>query len=362
MWMIVPPLITSFILGRYYDFRYSLANRPKKGTPVYQSHYSRLFAAVILGYFVYCMGQYAHKDIWRASWYREFGVPRSSDQGEELVGKAFRSAVKTLHPDKNPGVDPQKFIRIKGIYEILHDPQKRAKFDVYGRSALTASTVEEDERNGRKRKNPNADLTTRDYFNAYIPEWLGFYGGSLAMMVVVGGWLLGGKHGYWKFLALVSAMLFELWIVLNPTRFGSAALKGGYKGPLGFLLKPLLDRLWFDWTVHERLLFLRQAVAYTCMAMPQLATLYQSIIQTGKAASPHASLSRPALVTKVYDTIHESLTKEVGLHFSSAFEPVRDNVEIQEHLKRRMGQLAVELKTLELLDPTERRRLNKKQQ
>jgi DnaJ-class molecular chaperone len=61
--------------------------------------------------------------------YVELGVARGA--GQEEIRKAFRKLAKELHPDKNPGdkASEERFKRVSAAFDILGDPEKKAKFD-----------------------------------------------------------------------------------------------------------------------------------------------------------------------------------------------------------------------------------------
>jgi DnaJ-class molecular chaperone len=61
--------------------------------------------------------------------YSILGVSRSASEAD--IKKAFRTKAKTLHPDQHPGdkAKEEEFKRLNGAFEILGDPEKRAKFD-----------------------------------------------------------------------------------------------------------------------------------------------------------------------------------------------------------------------------------------
>lgn len=61
--------------------------------------------------------------------YTELGVNRSANAGE--IRKAFHKLAKALHPDQNPGdkAAEERFKRVSGAFDILSDPEKKAKFD-----------------------------------------------------------------------------------------------------------------------------------------------------------------------------------------------------------------------------------------
>lgn len=61
--------------------------------------------------------------------YQELGVSRTASADE--IRKAFRKLAKTLHPDQNPGdkAAEERFKRVSGAFDLLSDPEKRARFD-----------------------------------------------------------------------------------------------------------------------------------------------------------------------------------------------------------------------------------------
>lgn len=56
---------------------------------------------------------------------------------EADIKKAYRKLAVRHHPDK--GGDPERFREIAGAYEVLSDPEKRAKYDEFGEEGLEAS-------------------------------------------------------------------------------------------------------------------------------------------------------------------------------------------------------------------------------
>ncbi len=64
--------------------------------------------------------------------YEVLGVPRNASDAD--VKKAYRRMARKNHPDVNPG-DPaahKKFQEIAAAYEILKDPERRARYDRFG--------------------------------------------------------------------------------------------------------------------------------------------------------------------------------------------------------------------------------------
>ncbi|WGJ14777.1 DnaJ C-terminal domain-containing protein [Methylocapsa sp. D3K7] len=71
--------------------------------------------------------------------YETLGVQRS-DSAEDIQ-KAYRRLAKKLHPDLNPGnrESEEQFKKVASAYDLLSDPEKRARFD---RGEIDASGAE----------------------------------------------------------------------------------------------------------------------------------------------------------------------------------------------------------------------------
>ena len=65
-------------------------------------------------------------------YYKILGVPKDISQKD--IRAAYRKRSKQFHPDLHPD-DPKakaKFQMLNEAYEVLNDPEKRAKYDQYG--------------------------------------------------------------------------------------------------------------------------------------------------------------------------------------------------------------------------------------
>lgn len=69
--------------------------------------------------------------------YEILGVSKQADA--DAIKKAYRKMAMQFHPDKNPGnaEAEEKFREAASAYEVLSDPDKRAKYDRFGHAAFS---------------------------------------------------------------------------------------------------------------------------------------------------------------------------------------------------------------------------------
>ena len=72
----------------------------------------------------------------KKDFYEILGITKSADSGE--IKKAYRKKAIEFHPDKNPGNQEaeENFKAAAEAYEVLSDPQKKAKYDQFGHQAF----------------------------------------------------------------------------------------------------------------------------------------------------------------------------------------------------------------------------------
>src|SRR6202166_615352 len=90
--------------------------------------------------------------------YTTLGVKKDATQDD--IQKAYRRLAKKLHPDLNPGnkAAEEKFKEISAAYDLLSDPEKRARFD---RGEIDASGTE------RPRRQYYRNFADQDGWSAY---------------------------------------------------------------------------------------------------------------------------------------------------------------------------------------------------
>ncbi len=73
----------------------------------------------------------------KEDFYEVLGVAKTADQ--DSIKKAYRKLAMQFHPDKNPGdaASEEKFKACASAYEVLSDPEKRAKYDRFGHAAFS---------------------------------------------------------------------------------------------------------------------------------------------------------------------------------------------------------------------------------
>ena len=82
-------------------------------------------------------------------YYKILEIDKKASQAD--IKKAYRKLARKLHPDLNPNDKSaqQKFQQVNEANEVLSDPEKRKKYDQYGKDWEHAEAFEEAKRNQR---------------------------------------------------------------------------------------------------------------------------------------------------------------------------------------------------------------------
>src|SRR3954465_9600155 len=69
-------------------------------------------------------------------YYEVLGIERTASGGE--IASAYRKLAVKYHPDKNPGDQEaiERFKEAAEAFEVLNDPEKRARYDRFGHAGL----------------------------------------------------------------------------------------------------------------------------------------------------------------------------------------------------------------------------------
>lgn len=118
-------------------------------------------------------------------YYKILEIDKKATQAQ--IKKAYRKLARKLHPDLNPNdkTAQEKFQRVNEANEVLSDPEKRKKYDQYGKDWQHADAFEEAKRNqrssstGNRRSYSSAGGSNED-FSDFFESMFGGAGGGFS--------------------------------------------------------------------------------------------------------------------------------------------------------------------------------------
>ena len=110
-------------------------------------------------------------------YFKVLGVERNADSDD--IKRAFRKLARQYHPDVNPGdsTAEAKFKEVSEAYEVLSDPDKRSKYEQFGRYWNQASGMGG---GGPAGAGFEVDFGRYGNFDDFINDLLGRFGGPQA--------------------------------------------------------------------------------------------------------------------------------------------------------------------------------------
>ena len=111
-------------------------------------------------------------------YYKILGVDKKASEDE--IKKAYRKLARKLHPDLNPNDKEahKKFQQINEANEVLSDPEKRKKYDQYGKDWMHADQFEKQKQ--YQRSSPGGGYTYSEGFgeDRFSDFFASMFGGS----------------------------------------------------------------------------------------------------------------------------------------------------------------------------------------
>lgn len=115
-------------------------------------------------------------------YYKALGIEKNAS--EEDIKKAYRKLARKLHPDLNPNDKDahRKFQQVNEANEVLSDPEKRKKYDTYGKDWQHAGQFEQQQKSRSQSQQSGGqqfyDMGEDGDFSSFFGSMFGGSGGS----------------------------------------------------------------------------------------------------------------------------------------------------------------------------------------
>ena len=125
----------------------------------------------------------------KRDYYEVLGVEKNASADE--IKKAYRKKAIQYHPDKNPGdkTAEEKFKEAAEAYEVLSNPDKRARYDQFGHAGMGGAAG-----NGGPFGGFGQDMSMEDIFSMFGDIFGGHSGGGFGGFGGFGGSRGGAQH------------------------------------------------------------------------------------------------------------------------------------------------------------------------
>lgn len=111
-------------------------------------------------------------------YYKILGIDKNAS--EEDIKKAYRKLARKLHPDLNPNDKEahQKFQQVNEANEVLSDPEKRKKYDTYGKDWQHADQFEQQKRSRGQSQSAGGQQFSGEADSDFSSFFESMFGGS----------------------------------------------------------------------------------------------------------------------------------------------------------------------------------------